>query len=166
MQKAAGAMFCSCAPPRKAPGHRGPRAARIPRTQGHWMVYAAVASTFFEADALSVTPVKPPDATTGRTPAWRTRSCRLRPSRSTDQAMTASNSRRVAARQSAAKAGRTALRAADTVIFVDLGNPASHAAGDLAQLAFLVGCRLVDGRDAKVQNSSLHELNPILSTPD
>src|SRR3954465_12759897 len=55
--------------------------------------------------------------------------------------------------------GRTliaALRAADTVIFVDLDDIAAHAAGDLAQLAFLVGRGLILCADAKGENCTFH----------
>src|SRR4029077_8797948 len=46
--------------------------------------------------------------------------------------------------------------AANTVILVDLDNLTAHAAGDLAQLALLVGRRLIEGADAKVENGALH----------
>jgi hypothetical protein len=42
------------------------------------------------------------------------------------------------------------------VIPVHLGDLAADAACDLAQLALLVGGRLIDRRDAKVKNSALH----------
>src|SRR4029077_1973325 len=48
------------------------------------------------------------------------------------------------------------LGTADAVILVDFDNLAAHAAGDLAQLALLVGRGLIEGRDAKVENSTLH----------
>ena len=54
--------------------------------------------------------------------------------------------------------------AADAVILVDLDDLAAHAAGDLAQLALLVGRRLIDGAHAEIENSSLHR-NPPSSAP-
>ena len=44
------------------------------------------------------------------------------------------------------------------MILVHFDDIAAHATGDLAQLAFLIGGGLVQGRDAKVKNCSFHEL--------
>src|SRR5262245_60236223 len=55
--------------------------------------------------------------------------------------------------------GRTlvpALSAADAVIPVHLDDLAAHSASDLAQLAFLIGGGLIDGRDAEIKNGSFH----------
>ena len=56
-----------------------------------------------------------------------------------------------------------ALGAADAVVLVDVDDLAAHAAGDLAQLALLVGGRLVDGRDPKIENSAFHWKSPWLT---
>src|SRR5262249_30342565 len=50
----------------------------------------------------------------------------------------------------------TSSGATDAVILVDLDDLTAHAAGDLAQLALLIGGGLVEGADAKVENSALH----------
>ena len=39
---------------------------------------------------------------------------------------------------------------ADAVVFVDLDDLAAHAAGDIAQLALLVGRGLIDRRDPEI----------------
>jgi hypothetical protein len=49
-----------------------------------------------------------------------------------------------------------ALGAADTMILVDLADVPAHAAGDFGQLALLVGGRLLDGGNPKIQNGTLH----------
>src|SRR5436189_5922572 len=52
------------------------------------------------------------------------------------------------------------LGAADAVVLVDLDDLAAHAARDVAQLALLIGSRLIDGADAKVQNGAFHGPSP------
>src|SRR5262245_62146359 len=47
-----------------------------------------------------------------------------------------------------------ALCAADAVVFVDLGDLPARPLCDLAQLAFLVGCGLIESADAKIKNSA------------
>src|SRR5262245_19189844 len=49
-----------------------------------------------------------------------------------------------------------ALGAADAVILVDLDDLTARAGGDRAQLALLIGRRLIDSADAKVENGALH----------
>jgi hypothetical protein len=49
-----------------------------------------------------------------------------------------------------------ALGTADTVILVDFDNLPSHAAGDFAQLALLVGRGLLDCGNPQVENSAFH----------
>jgi hypothetical protein len=51
--------------------------------------------------------------------------------------------------------------AADAVIFVDFGDFTAHSAGNLAKLTLLIGRGLVDGADAKVENSALHDKSPL-----
>jgi hypothetical protein len=51
-----------------------------------------------------------------------------------------------------------ALGAANAVILVDLDDLTAHPAGNLAEFALLIGCRLVDGADAKVENRFAHGL--------
>src|SRR6516225_2380959 len=96
-----------------------------------------------------------------------TKSCRLRPNRSTDHAMTMSNSRRAASRHSLSNAGRLSrpFGAADAVVPVDLDDLAAHATSDLAQLALLVGRGLFDGADAEVDNRLAHGLASRFETP-
>jgi hypothetical protein len=50
------------------------------------------------------------------------------------------------------------LGAANAVVLVDPDNLAAHTRGDLAQLALLVGRRLVDSGNAKVENRAAHSL--------
>ena len=66
----------------------------------------------------------------------------------------------VAAQRIEARALIAALGAADAVVLVDLDDIAAHAAGDLAQLALLIGRGLIDGGDAKVKNSTFHAQAP------
>jgi hypothetical protein len=42
------------------------------------------------------------------------------------------------------------------VVAVNLDDLAAHAASDLAQLAFLIGRGLINGADAKIENSAAH----------
>jgi hypothetical protein len=49
---------------------------------------------------------------------------------------------------------------ADAMILVDVDDIAAHAASDLAQLAFLVGRGLLQGRDPQAENSAFHRKPP------
>jgi len=49
-----------------------------------------------------------------------------------------------------------ALRAANAVVLVSFDDLAAHVAGNLAQLTFLVGRGLIDGRDPQIENSAFH----------
>ncbi len=53
-----------------------------------------------------------------------------------------------------------ALSATDAVILVDLDDLAAHPAGDLAQLALLVGRGLVDRGNPKIENRPPHDALP------
>src|SRR5215471_13290785 len=50
----------------------------------------------------------------------------------------------------------SALRAANAVVLVNFDDLAVHVAGNLAQLTFLVGRGLIDGRDPQIENSAFH----------
>jgi hypothetical protein len=92
---------------------------------------------------LAATPLRKP-----------TKSCRLRPNRSTDHAMTMSKfpSRGVTAQLVERWPLVAALGAADAVVPVNLDDLAAHAAGDLAQFTLLVGRGLVDSGNAQIDN--------------
>ena len=62
---------------------------------------------------------------------------------------------RIATERIESRAPVPAPGAADAVILVDLDDLASHPAGDLTELALLVGRGLVLRRDAEVENSPL-----------
>jgi hypothetical protein len=49
------------------------------------------------------------------------------------------------------------LGGTNAVILVDLDDLAAGSAGDLPELALLIGGRLIDGRDPKVENSAFHD---------
>src|SRR5262245_60810439 len=87
-----------------------------------------------------------------------TKSWRLRPSRSTDQAITRSNSRRAASRHSIIECWPlvAAPGAAGTVILVNLDHLTAHADGELAQFALLVSRGLIDGGNAEIENGLSH----------
>ena len=82
------------------------------------------------------------------------RSCRLRPRRSTDQGHDDIElpSAGVAAQRIECRPLVAALGAADAVILVDLDDLAAHASRDLPKLPLLVGRRLVNGGNPKVEN--------------
>src|SRR5262249_14925997 len=65
------------------------------------------------------------------------------------------NAERVPFRQEADHA-IAALRAANAVVLVNFDDLAAHVAGNLAQLTFLVGRGLIDGRDPQIENSAFH----------
>src|SRR5262249_23117830 len=50
----------------------------------------------------------------------------------------------------------TPLGAADAAILVNPDDLTAHAVGDLAQLPLLIGCRLSEGGDSKIDNRSAH----------
>src|ERR1700732_3137339 len=52
------------------------------------------------------------------------------------------------------------------MILVDMDDIAAHAAGDLAELALLVGRGLVQGRDTEVENSAFHLKASPVSLPE
>ena len=84
------------------------------------------------------------------------RSSRLRPRRSTDQAMITSKRRGVAKHGVEGRTLVAALGAADAVILVDLGDLPAGTLGDGAQVALLIGGVLLVGRDAKVESGAAH----------
>ena len=47
-----------------------------------------------------------------------------------------------------------ALRAANAVVLINFDNLPAHVGGNLAQLTFLVGRGLIDGRDPQIENSA------------
>src|SRR5262249_18175942 len=47
-----------------------------------------------------------------------------------------------------------ALPAANAVVLINFGDLAAHVGGNLAQLTFLVGRGLIDGRDPQIENSA------------
>src|SRR5262249_21101088 len=49
-----------------------------------------------------------------------------------------------------------ALRAANAVVLINFDDLAAHVGGNLAQLTFLVGRGLIDGRDPQIENSAFH----------
>jgi hypothetical protein len=49
-----------------------------------------------------------------------------------------------------------ALGAADAVVAIDLDDFDPHPVGHLAQLALLVGCRLIDRADPQIENGAAH----------
>ena len=67
-----------------------------------------------------------------------------RPPLRASRAITMSNSR------------RAALRAANAVVLINFDDLAAHVGGNLAQLTFLVGRGLIDGRNPQIENSAFH----------
>ena len=67
--------------------------------------------------------------------------------------------RRSSAQRIKGRALVAALGAADAVVLVDLDDLAAYAAGDLAELALLIGGRLIGGRDPQLTSRRLQVSN-------